>query len=788
LSRRFAEVVLNYLASSVGWLPRLALAAAWGALPGVALADDLQPRAAMETALAPFVGTYCVDCHSGDEAEAGLRLDKLLEAPSVPHHRLQWRRVVERLEKGEMPPEEAEQPEADTRSEVVGWLEAELADPDCSQPQNPGRVTMRRLNRTEYQNTIRDLTGVEFDAASIFPRDELAYGFDNNGDVLSLPPVLLEKYLQAAEQIAAKAIVTPESILKPEQAVYTWGKLRGGDAASKGVRALLTNGRVWAEADFDKPGEYLVRVDAFATQAGDEPTKMRILAGKKELRVADVEAGQSDPQVYVARFTAEQGRMPIAVDLVNDTWEPWAKDPNRRDRNLYIMSMTIVGPTTALEGENLPESHRRLISWAPTPDEWFNGDAWREPTRELIGRLLIRAYRRPPTSLEISRFAKLAAAARKRGDSFERSMQLVLQATLVSPQFLFRGEASRGEEDVRDLSEYELAARLSYFLWSSMPDDELLHAAAERTLRQQIDEQIARMLASPKSDQLVRNFGEQWLETRRLESMQRSERHFPEFDDELRDAFREETYRLLQDVFRNNRPLTTLLSADYSFVNARLAEHYGMPKPEGDGFVRVELPKERNVGILGHASVLSVTAFEDRTSPVLRGKWVLDHLLGDPPPPPPPGVSNLPPAAGELAGKSLRERLEVHRDNPSCAVCHNRMDPLGLAMENFDAVGRWRDADGDDKINADGELPDGRKLSGPAGLRDVLLADFPRVRRCLAEKLLTYALGRGLEPYDECAIKEIVAAAESNGDTFAATVRAVAKSAPFQKRSEEEKR
>jgi hypothetical protein len=287
---------------------------------------------------------------------------------------------------------------------------------------------------------------------------------------------------------------------------------------------------------------------------------------------------------------------------------------------------------------------------------------------------------------------------------------------------------------------------------------------------------------------LVRNFGEQWLETRRLESMQRSEQHFPEFDDDLRDAFREETYRLLQDVIRNNLPLTTLLSADYSFVNARLAHHYGMPRPEGDGFVRVELPKERSVGILGHASVLSVTAFEDRTSPVLRGKWVLDHLLGDPPPPPPPGVSNLPPAAGELAGKSLRERLEVHRDSPSCAVCHVRMDPLGLAMENFDAVGRWRDADGDDKINADGELPDGRKLSGPMGLRDVLLADFPRVRRCLAEKLLTYALGRGLEPYDECATSEIVAAAESQGDTFAAMVRAVAKSAPFQKRNEEQER
>ena len=803
---------MKHHATLAGFPNRAALAAGvaavWGAaLLNVAVAEKLEPRAAMDTALAPFVTAHCVDCHSGSEAEAGLALDKLIASPSVPHHRLQWQRVMERITAGEMPPEDFGQPEPEEKDAVLKWLAAELAaDLDCSAPQDPGRVTLRRLNRTEYQNTIRDLVGVEFDASAIFPRDELGYGFDNNGDVLSLPPILMERYLQAAEEIAAKAIVTPEAILDPVEE-FTWGKLRGGDSAGKGSRALHSNGRIWADAEIDDEGLYVLRIKAFATQAGDEPTKMRVVVNEETICTFNVEADYADPQTYVALFRPKTGRQVVAMELINDTWEPWAKDPARRDRNLFIMSAAVIGPTKALE-RDLPESHRQLLTWSPEYKDWANGDAWQEPLREQVARLLIRAYRRPPTAEEIDRLAGLASAARDRGDSYERAMQLVLQATLASPQFLFRGEGdvfvedgeSSGSEDdkrvVRELNDYELATRLSYFLWSSMPDEELLKLAAERKLRQELDAQIARMLASPRADQLIRNFGEQWLETRKLETLERNSERFPDFDDDLRSAFREETYQLLADVIRNDRPLTTLLSADYSFVNARLAKHYGIDEPkqaegdEGDDdgetndFIRVDLPKERQAGILAHGSVLAVTAFEDRTSPVLRGKWVLDHLLADPPPPPPPDAGSLPEASGDLAHKSLRERLEIHRENPSCAVCHKRMDPLGMAMENFDAVGRWREFDGEDKIDANGELPDGRKLTGPAGLRDVLLADFPRVRRCIAERLLIYSLGRGLGPADECAINEIVAAAEANGDTFSSMVRAIAKSAAFTQRSE----
>jgi mono/diheme cytochrome c family protein len=753
--------------------------------------EPLQPRAAMADALAPFALQYCADCHSGDEAEAGLNVERLLEAPSVAHRRREWQRALERIEAGEMPPEEGLQPEPAEREAVLAWLVAELAEPDCTLPQDPGRVTLRRLNRHEYQNTVRDLTAVDFDAAAIFPRDELGHGFDNNADVQSLPPVLLEKYLQAAEQIADKAIVAPESILEPAK-LFPWSELHGGDDAGPGSRGLFTNGRVWVDWDVKQPGAYLVRARVYATQAGDEPVKIAIVRGDQPLGRFEVLANHEDQQTFVASFTAEPGPLVVGVELLNDYWDPDNPDHDRRDRNLFVHSISIVGPIVDYRPDRLPASHRVLLPWTPTEAQWRSPDAWREPTRELIGRLLIRAYRRPPTAQEIDRLAKLVAQARRRGDSFQRAMQLALQGALVSPQFLFVGEEasqpasddkpakSAGDEIViTELDDYQLASRLSYFLWSTMPDEPLLKHAAAGTLRDNLDAQLDRLLASPRADELIRSFGEQWLQVRGVEAMERDKQQFPDFDAELADAFREETYLLLREVVRNNRPLTELVAADYTFVNRRLAEHYGLPAPAGEGFQRVDLPPERRAGVLAHGSVLAVTSHEDRTSPVLRGKWVLGQLLADAPPPPPPGLPALPEPVGQHAGESLRQRLEIHRANPSCAVCHDRMDPLGLAMENFDAVGRWREFDGEIKLDSSGELPDGRKIAGPAGLRDVLLADFARVRRCLAEKLLVYALGRGLEPTDACAIAHIVAETESGGDTFAAMVRGVVHSAPF---------
>ena len=753
----------------------------------------------MENILAPFVGQYCVDCHSGDEAEAGLRLDKLLTAPSVPHRRREWERVVEKLAGRKMPPEDAEAPPDDERQRIVDWLRVELAPPDCSEPQDPGRVTVRRLNRTEYANTIRDLVGVDYDARAMLPQDELGFGFDNNGDVLSLPTTLLENYLAAAEEIASRAIVSPESIRRPVKSIPS-SELEGGGFDAEGVRGQYTNGKMWTKVRLAGPGQYLLRVRTFATQAGDEPTRMRMFVGDQTLKLVDVTASENDAQTFVVPFQAQPGAVELGVALVNDAWRPWDPDPARRDRNLYVRSIEVVGPTSRLDPVNLPESQRRLLAWTPTDDQWRDDEDWQQPASEQIARLLRRAYRRPPTDAEVQRLARLLDAARARGDSFERGMQLVLEAALASPQFLFRGEPAPTERKtlaepvahdgkppgngIRQLGDYELATRLSYFLWSSMPDDELLDLAAAGQLHQRLDEQIDRMLASPRADQLIRNFGEQWLETRRLANLERNAELFPDFDPKLRDALREESFLLFRDIVRNDRPLSTLLTADYGFVNGRLAKLYGMQEPTGEQFVRVELPPERRAGILAEGAVLALTSHEDRTSPVLRGKWVLEHLLADPPPAPPPGVGNLPDAKGDLAHATFRQRLEAHRADPSCAVCHQRMDPLGLALENFDAIGRWRDHEDGATIDPAGHLPDGRKFSGPQGLRDLLAAEFPRVRRALAEQLLIYALGRGLEPYDDCAVTGVDDASAAHGDTFSAMVRAIVHSTPFQMRNE----
>ncbi|MEM9657381.1 MAG: DUF1592 domain-containing protein, partial [Planctomycetota bacterium] len=524
---------------------------------------------------------------------------------------------------------------------------------------------------------------------------------------------------------------------------------------------------------------------ASATQAGDEPAKMHLEADQRTLRQFDVSSQREDPQTFVVRFRAESDQITAAAAFVNDYWDPSAEDRERRDRNLYVSSIALVGPTLAFQRSSLPESHQRLLPWSPDANTWSNGVRWVENTRNLLRKWARRAYRRPAVDIEVERLESLVALARERGDSFERAMQQALQALLVSPAFLFRGEpADDAERGIHPVSPYQLATRLSYFLWSSTPDDRLLDLVQQGALRRDLDSEIDRLLADPRSDRLVRNFGEQWLETRRLASLERTASLFPEFDADLAAAMREETFLFLRDLLRTEAPLTTLLNADSSFVNARLGRHYGVEVDEDGGFQRIALPPKRQLGLLGHAGILAVTSYDDRTSPVIRGKWVLDHLLNDPPPPPPPDVPELAEPNEEEAHATLRERLELHRANAVCASCHKRMDALGFALENFDAVGKWRDRDGESQIDASGTLPDGRAFDGPTQMRDLLLADFDRVRRALAEQLLTFALGRGLEHFDHCTVNQIVAETIDGGDTLASLIRAIIHSPAFQQRNE----
>jgi len=551
-----------------------------------------------------------------------------------------------------MPPEDSRRPKDEEYDAVGAWLAATLGPADRAGPPDPGRVTIRRLNRAEYSNTIRDLLGVEFNAAADFPSDDVGYGFDNIGDVLTLPPLLLEKYLAAAEQIAAKAIAA------------------------------------------DKPGDKLA---------------------------------------------------------------------------------------------DHPESHRRIFFVAPG-----GKSSPEEAAEQILRRLATRAYRRPVSDQELARLLKLVAAARAQNDGFEAGIQLALEAILVSPHFLFRVELDpepNGVGRIRTLNEYELASRLSYFLWSSMPDDELFELAARGKLHENLDRQVRRMLGDPRSKALVENFAGQWLQLRNLDRAAPDKSQFPAFDDDLRRAMRTESEMFFETIVREDRSVLELLDADFTFVNARLARHYGLDGVEGDRFRRVSLPAgggqdalHARGGVLTQAAILTVTSNPARTSPVKRGKWVLDNILGTPPPDPPPSVPRLQDDAKAVAAGTVRQRMEQHRKDPDCAVCHKEMDALGFALENFDAVGAWRTKDGNFPIDAAAQLPDGRSFNGPRELKAVLRGSKEQFARCLTEKLLTYAVGRGVEPYDRPAVEGIVSAAKAGDYKFSTLVLGIVHSDPFQKR------
>ena len=598
----------------------------------------------------PLLAKYCFECHSGTKSKAGLDLTKVADDLSIIKDRKLWGRLAEYVEAGDMPPEGKPQPTDAEVAQLTRAIEEVLANVDCGRETDPGRVTMRRLNRAEYNNTIRDLVGVDFHPADDFPSDDVGYGFDNIGDVLTLPPLLFEKYLAAAEAIAEKVIVAT--------------------------------------------------------------------------------------------------------------------------------------PSSSADPETLPDAHRRIIFCTPT------AETKSACARAILERFASRAYRRPASAGEVARLIRFVDLAAENGESFERGIQLAVEAVLCSPQFLFRVEfdprSQRGEKlaPTHLVNEFELATRLSYFLWCSMPDDELNRLAAEGKLRtgDTLEQQVKRMLGDPKARGLVENFGDQWLQLRLLGTINPDATQFPTFDDDLRRAMLEETRLFFGSVVRDDRSVLDFLDASDTFVNERLARHYGIPGIKGDAFRRVTLHDDRRGGLLGQASILTVTSNPTRTSPVKRGKWILEQILGTPPPPPPPNVPELKEDKDVVLSGTLRQRMEQHRANPECATCHGRMDPLGFGLENFDAIGAWREKEGSFAIDASGTLPDGRTFAGPKALKAILKERDADFARCLSEKLLTFALGRGLDYYDKCAVDKIGAALAQNDYRFSTLVLGIVNSDPFQKR------
>lgn len=748
---------------------------------------DGDPPPSFATQITPLVKKYCVECHQGAAPEAGVSFEKMIDEKSLFNQRKTWERVFEVLTQGTMPPAENTQPTADEKQRALQFLDLKLHHIDCASMGDPGRVTIRRLNRAEYNNTIRDLMGVAFRPADDFPSDDVGYGFDNIGDVLSLPPLLMEKYLNAAEKIAREAVLTDDPS-KPQTWEFERQNLKlSRTAHRRGEHGLIlvSNGDITAIHPFPKSGQYLFKVIAAETPAGDEATKMDFrLDGNV---IGEYSVNQAEPNYGTFEVSAhvEKGTRKFSIEFLNDFYDEKAPDKNRRDRNLLIRDIKIIGPT-AIDADQYPTFHRQYLVAAPG-----DGKSVVDAARENLRPFLRRAFRHPVTDEDVNRFAGIVDRLTAKGEMFATGMQVAVMGALVSPQFLFRIESDRNPNDPGDrhpLNDFELASRLSYFLWSSMPDEELFAHAERGDLHTDavIEHQVKRMLADPKSQALVDNFAEQWLQLRILNDVQPDPQKFPEFNAELREDLKQETRRFFLHVVREDRSVLDFLDGRYTFVNERLARHYGLNGVSGNEFRLVSLEGKGRAGLLTQGSILTLTSNPDRTSPVKRGKWVMEVLLNQPPPPPPPNAPQLAETAKARPEMTLRQQLELHRQNAACASCHRVMDQLGFGIENFDAIGRWRDKDGQQPLDTRGDIPGGGSFNGPIELASVLRKKQRDFSESLTEKLLTYALGRGLEFYDQCATDRIIQTLMERDFKFSVLVTEIAKSEPFRMRRGEE--
>ena len=870
-----------------GHFPRLApvfvvvlfaLAAPFSRAQGDAATAEAQYR----QQLRPFLAKNCVVCHGAERQSGDFNLAPFDKLSSLSENREDWKLILQRIETGEMPPTEMPaksippgglpNPTAGEREAAIKWIHGEFERGDRAIKPAAGRVTARRMNRVEYNNTIQDLLGIKLWPADDFPQDDASHGFDNIADSLSMSPVLMEKYLVAAERAARMAVFGPETLhpaTKKLEQVERDVLNRTEVPKEYDVTGLNNDRSLHAMHRFPVDGEYLFRVTSRGFRPlGSNPLELGLwLDGKlvTELQVDPKEDGPSllggrqdlfgKPQEYRMFVPAGDHWVAATVLRMFEGLPPLYKGPNPSSRNppppqpeipapvvaqvqvpppvtpeatpvvaappadapalaaagnpvaaaapaagagarrggrnrngpapidaqIGIDYVDIVGPYKQVQGPSA-ESVKKLF-----PRENFDRKA-RDAAREVLSAFIHRAFRRPVSRAEVAKYVGLYNMVRKAGDSFEEGLAVAIQAVLVSPDFLYRIERDPPAKDAEaSITEHELATRLSYFLWSSMPDDELLAAADRGTLRKPdvLENQVRRMLRSPKSGALAKNFAGQWLQIRKMESVTPDFNMFPDFDAYLRMSMLQETELFFDHIVREDRSITDFLDANYSFLNERLAGFYGVPGVKGTEFRQVELNGTPRGGIITHASVLTVSSYATRTSPVLRGKWILDNILNAPPPSPPDNVPALEETIKGNPAASLRDQLAMHRKNPTCAGCHSRMDPLGVGLENFNAIGAWRTLDGKLPIDASGKLPDGRSFSGPAELRGILNADRKEFAACLAEKMLIYALGRGVEAHDRPTLKNLTTGLEKHDYRFSALVIEIVNSLPFQKRTRE---
>ena len=755
---------------------------------------------------------HCVACHNDRRLIANLALDTV-DLERIGEHAEVLEKVLRKLNTQAMPPPGRPRPDQATYDAFASWLERGLDAAAAAIP-NPGRPTIHRLNRLEYTNAVRDMLGLEIDGEALLPADELAYGFDNNADILTVAPGVFERYMSAARKVSRLAVGDPS--IQADTVRYPVSPLLAQDDRMSEAFPFGSRGGLAVRHHFPLDGEYVLKLDSYKNDAGlrgnqNEPQEIDVRLDGVRLALLRVgrwpaddgrEARSEDDGLQV-RFPARAGTHVVSVSFMMRTQAIEGVSPERLPvwtfstgargffEPMALDSMEIGGPYSPdTVGGGLAEvqetaSRRRIFVCRPlNPEE-------EEPcATEILTVLAERGFRRPVTPEEdVDQLLGFYRAGRT-GATFDAGIQRALESILVDPEFLFRVE--RDPADVPPATAYrltdiELASRLSFFLWGSIPDDELRDVAASGRLSDPavLEDQVRRMLSDPRSGVLVNSFAAQWLHLRRMRSVSPNVNAFPEFDENLRDAFVRETELFVENQIREDRSVVDLLTADYTFVNERLARHYGIPGVYGSRYRRVTLPDDARRGLLGHGSILTVTSHATRTSPVVRGKWVLENILGTPPPPPPPDVPPLPEREETSAVMSMRERMEEHRANPVCASCHERMDPIGFALENFDAVGKWREAEGGAEIDTSGRLPDGTTFSGLPELRGVLLARQDEFVTTVTEKLLTYALGRGIEYYDRPAIRAIAREAEADDYRWSALVLGVTRSLPFQMRRSE---
>ena len=733
-----------------------------------------------EKEIIPLLETYCYDCHSDGVEKGELALDKLEDPKAHNPKNPYWERIWTSIEDQQMPPQDKKIPSREEREKILFWIESKVFGQDCANP-DPGRVTIRRLNRVEYGNTIRDLLGLpdSFRPEEKFPVDDSGYGFDNIGDVLTVPPVLLEKYLAAADDALSEALrlgppTTPKNHI-PAKNFQGYGSMQGE------FRAHSSSGFADTFVDIRRSGQYKLRVNATADQAGGEDAQVRIKVDDKDVGMVNIPTRRPKTTTGHIEVPLEKGTRKISVSLAKDYYEPDNPDPKQRDRNLYIAWLEIEGPT------NLPppppqESHQRVFFTGPEKET-----SPREAARKILRRFASHAYRLPVQDADLEKLIRLFDKGQEDKLRFEQSVALAMKAVLISPKFLFRGEVQPDPDNpaaIHLIDEFALASRLSYFLWSTMPDQSLFKEAYEGTLRKNLDQQIQRMLKDPRAEAFASNFAGQWLELRNLGRATPDTTRFKSYNQEVARDMHQETQLFFNHIFRQDRPVIEFLDADYTFLNQKLAQYYGINDVLGKEFRKVSLDKKtRRGGILTHGSILTLTSNPTRTSPVKRGKWVLENLLGLPPPPPDPNAPPLPDDAKAFEGATLREIMVKHREDPGCAACHVKMDSIGIALENFDAVGMWREKYGNVTVDSEGYFTDGTKFDGPQELNQVLIKQYKQeFLTQLTEAILTYALGRGVKYYDRCSVQEIVNQLEANDHRFSVLIRGIIKSPPFQNR------